>query len=125
MPVTDHLALQRQTCSRFHADFLESPPYSKLGLALASLAGQQPVNGLRLRPDPGTSGWFIWAGEHFSEAPDFFSPLHVVHLPKYCPAVIPYLGLPPGWRFLIAPGHEDAWFDPSLLADVAVHQADA
>lgn len=22
---------------------------------------------------------------------------------------------PPGWRFLIAPGHEDVWFDASLL----------
>ena len=24
-------------------------------------------------------------------------------------------GLPPGWRFLIAPGHEDVWYDGSLL----------
>ena len=25
------------------------------------------------------------------------------------------LGLGPGWRFLIAPGHEDVWFDANLL----------
>jgi hypothetical protein len=27
----------------------------------------------------------------------------------------PYLALPPGWRFLIAPDYEDVWFDESLL----------
>jgi hypothetical protein len=26
-----------------------------------------------------------------------------------------YLGLAPGWRFLIAPGYEDVWFDEILL----------
>ncbi|WP_434048948.1 MULTISPECIES: immunity protein Imm33 domain-containing protein [Sorangium] len=26
-----------------------------------------------------------------------------------------FLGLPPGWRFLIADEHEDVWKDPSLL----------
>jgi hypothetical protein len=25
------------------------------------------------------------------------------------------LGLPPGWRFLIAPGYLDVWYDASLL----------
>lgn len=32
-----------------------------------------------------------------------------------CPEVLPYLGLPPGWRFRIAPGHSDVWDDPELL----------
>ncbi len=30
--------------------------------------------------------------------------------------VLPYLGLPPGWRFLVAPGYVDVWEDPALLA---------
>ena len=47
--------------------------------------------------------------------PIFFVPLHVVHLDEWCPEVKKYLGLPPGWRFLIAEGHEDVWFDESLL----------
>jgi hypothetical protein len=29
--------------------------------------------------------------------------------------VFPYLALPPGWRFLLAPGYEDVWYDPTLL----------
>jgi hypothetical protein len=24
--------------------------------------------------------------------------------------------LGPGWRFLVAPGQEDVWFDPNLLS---------
>jgi len=50
-----------------------------------------------------------------SDDPDFFRPLHVEHVAEWCPEVQPYLALPPGWRFLIAPGHEDVWFDPALL----------
>ena len=46
---------------------------------------------------------------------DFFEPLHVEHLGDWCEAALPYLQLPPGYRFLLAPGHEDVWFDPSLL----------
>ena len=74
-----------------------------------------PLNGLRHLPEVGTTGWFIWAGESLSSDPEFFQPLHVQHLLDWCPDVIPYLGLPPGWRFLIAPGHEDVWFDQTLL----------
>lgn len=39
----------------------------------------------------------------------------VAHLRDHAPEVLPYLALPPGWRFLIAPGHEDVWFDEQLL----------
>ena len=30
-------------------------------------------------------------------------------------STLPYLGLAPGWRFLIAPGYEDVWYDEKLL----------
>ena len=51
----------------------------------------------------------------YSEAADFFEPLHVEHLAERLPEVLPYLALPPGWRFLVAPDHEDAGYDGSLL----------
>ncbi|WP_425328639.1 immunity protein Imm33 domain-containing protein [Rhizobium changzhiense] len=75
----------------------------------------QPINGLRHPPEAGTSGWFIWGGQEFSTASDFFKPLHIHHLQERCNAVLPYLALPPGWRFLIVPDYEDVWYDSSLL----------
>jgi hypothetical protein len=75
----------------------------------------KPVNGLRRPPEGGTSGWYIWAGEEFSYDPDFFVPLHVHHLDDWCPHVVKYLALPPGYRFLIADGYEDVWEDVTLL----------
>ena len=51
-----------------------------------------------------------------SEAPDFFSPLHVEHLAAHLPKVVEYLDLPPGYRFLIdGENYEDVWFDEKLL----------
>ncbi|WP_441294952.1 immunity protein Imm33 domain-containing protein [Massilia antarctica] len=32
-------------------------------------------------------------------------------------SVVPYLSLPPGYRFQIADGYEDVWFDPALLVE--------
>jgi hypothetical protein len=92
-----------------------APPDLTVGIAGNVRSGLQPVNGLRHPPDVGTTGWFIWAGEQLSDEPGFFVPLHVAHLAEWCPAVLPYPELPPGWRFLIAPEYEDVWEDPSLL----------
>jgi hypothetical protein len=75
-----------------------------------------PMNGLRHRPKGETSGWYLWAGEELRAEDDFFAPLHIAHLSKWRPEALPYLALPPGWRFLIAPGYEDLWYDEALLA---------
>ena len=103
-------------CERFGqtADFPTAD--SKCGVAANVGTGQVPLNGLRHPPDDGTSGWFLWAGETWSDAADFFQPLHYWHLSERAPSILPYLALPPGWRFLIADGYEDVWFDSSLLA---------
>ena len=75
-----------------------------------------PINGLRHPPESGGSGWFIWTGGEIDQADGtFFQPMHLAHVGSAYPAVVPYLALPPGWRFLIAPDHEDVWFDGSLL----------
>lgn len=91
-----------------------APDEEKVGVARNVKSGQSPINGVRCRPESGTTGWYLWAGEMMSDAPDFFVPLHVSHLEEWCPDVLPYLELPPGWRFLIAPDHEDVWFDPDV-----------
>lgn len=74
-----------------------------------------PLNGLRHPPAGDTSGWYIWAGEAMPKEPDSFVPLHVEHVGAWCPDIEKYLALPPGWRFLIAPGYADVWFDPALV----------
>jgi hypothetical protein len=106
---------QAEVCGRYGAQPFPTPDDLKVGIASNVRDGVQPLNGLRCRPEGDTSGWYIWAGEERSNAPDFFTPLHIHHLAAWCPAVIPYLLLPPGWRFLIAPGYEDVWFDERLL----------
>ena len=73
-------------------------------------------NGLRHPVEGTTCGWYLWAGEgELDQSPDYFQPVHVEHLRERCPEILPYLGLPPGWRFLIAPGYSDVWDDPGLL----------
>jgi hypothetical protein len=106
---------QRNLCKRYGADFTPSDDICKIGISESALGGELPLNGLRHRPESGTTGWFIWSGK-WSSDPDFFKPLHLYHLVEDCPAALPFLALPPGWRFLVAPGYEDVWFDSSLLA---------
>jgi hypothetical protein len=105
--------------ARLLARFNVNPPASPEAIVRNVREGVLPINGHRHAPIGETTGWYIWAGGEMSDAPDFFVPLHVAHLAVWCPDVLPFLGLPPGWRFQIAPGHEDVWEDRSLL-DVEV-----
>ena len=106
---------QLKICKKFEAPFVEAPFNLKLGISLNVRDGVLPINGLRHSPEGDTCGWYIWAGEEFSDDPDFFVPLHVEHLKEWCPLVIKYLGLAPGWRFLVTPKYEDVCEDRNLL----------
>lgn len=106
---------QRALCQRLNTDFVPSLPHMKAGVSDNVRSGTMPINGLRHPPTKDTSGWYIWAGEVLSDAPDFFLPLHLEHISEWCPFIEKFLGLPPGWRFLAAEGYEDAWFDETLL----------
>ena len=108
-------ALQRRTCQDHGAEFLPTSSDSKVGVAANVLPASEIINGLRHPPSDGTCGWYIWAGEELHSQDDFFEPIHVEHLIERCPAVLKYLGLAPGWRFLLAKDYEDVWFDPALL----------
>ncbi|HLL01456.1 MAG TPA: hypothetical protein VK539_12775 [Myxococcaceae bacterium] len=106
---------QHEVCRRHATAFVDAPRILKVGIAKNVRSGLRPINGLRHPPEGDTTGWYIWAGGEISADSDFFVPLHVEHLADWCPEVIPFMGLPPGWRFMIADGHEDVWEDTSLL----------
>jgi len=105
---------QRDYCAKLSHDCFPASLDSKLGFALQT-QGQVPINGLRHPPEGDTSGWYLWCGETLSQEPDFFSAIHVSHVSEICPEVIKFLGLPPGYRFLVAGDYEDVWYDPELL----------
>lgn len=107
---------QLAVLSRLGLTPVDVDPHSKVGVSI-NLKERHvwPVNGLRHPPEGDMSGWYLWAGEDLPSDPQFFVPLHASHLAQWRPEVVPYLLLPPGWRFLIAPRHEDVWQDPSLL----------
>jgi hypothetical protein len=108
-------AAQRAVCQTYGMPFVRAPGHLKVGIARNVRDGLLPLNGLRHPPEGDTTGWYIWAGEELPADPDFFVPLHVDHLAEWCPDAIRYLGLPPGWRFLVAGDYEDVWYDASLL----------
>src|SRR5258708_38994441 len=93
---------QRLVCQRFSADFIPRKKDSKVGIALPTIK-HAPLNALRLIPEGDTC------------SPNFFQPLHIEHLSKYAPNLLPYLGLAPGWRVLLATDIEDVWYDNDLL----------
>jgi hypothetical protein len=110
------LMIQESICRKYNAAFLEPDGDKIVGVA-GSLDGSViPLNGLRHPQTGTTSGWYIWAGE-YSAKKDFFKPMHLKHLIELYPDVAPYLGLPPGWRFLVDTGqaYEDVWQDDDLL----------
>jgi hypothetical protein len=115
MSTSNEMQQQRDVCDRYKVEFVPAPRHLKVGIAQNVREGILPINGLRHPPAGDTTGWYIWAGEEMSDDPDFFAPLHVEHLVEWCPDAVRFLGLPPGWRFLVAGDYEDVWQDQSLL----------
>lgn len=105
---------QRALCARIGAAFTPVDWNLKLGI-VPNFATMHPANGLRHPAEATTCGWFLWSGEELKDDAGFFESMHAYHVRERFPFVATYLALPPGWRFLIAPGHEDVWFDEQLL----------
>jgi len=105
---------QQDVCASYGSCFAPPNPEEKLGVALNTL-GTLPLNALRHPAEAGTCGWFIWGGTSVPQDPEFFQPLHVHHLVRHCPQLIPFLALSPGWRVLLAPGQTEVWYDVGLL----------
>ena len=105
---------QRNTCSKYRANYCPSPQESIIGISSQMKNGEQPIHGLRHPLIAGTTGWYIWAGD-YSDDPNFFKPIHTKHLYDLYPDVLKFLGLPPGWRFLLTEDYEDVWYDGELL----------
>jgi len=110
---------QIRLCQKYQADYWALDLDSKIGVSMNLLSGELPINGLRHRPEGDTNGWYLWAGEVPQPDADFFQPLHARHLIEKSPRLLRYLGLPPGWRFLIAREYEDIWYDETLTAESA------
>jgi hypothetical protein len=101
-------------CEHYGSAYVESHAMFKIGVSRNVRDRIFPVHGLRHPIEGTTTGWYIWAGD-FSDDPDFFVPLQITHLHEWCPEAIRFLGLAPGWRFMVAPDHEDVWEDTLLL----------
>ena len=113
--MSDLVLHQKELCLRFGAGYESLDLNLNLGVSENLLSGVLPLNGLRHPPERDTCGWYLWPGEELSEAPDFFQPWHVYHLVERRPDIAKYLGLAPGWRFMVASDYEDVWFDLRLL----------
>jgi hypothetical protein len=107
-------AQQRLVCARYGAAFAPPATGSRIGIALATL-DRQPLNGMRIAPHGTVCGWYLWGGGAPSSDADFYQPLCVEHLEDKCPAAVPFLALPPGWRFLTDGTYVDVWYDAGLL----------
>lgn len=108
---------QKEICKKYGVEFHSLDFSLTLGVANNYFEGVLPLNGLRILQENETCGWYLWAGEIFSEDSDFFKPLHAFHLIEKKPEILKYLALPKGWRFLVAGDYEDVWFDENLLTD--------
>ena len=102
--------IQRQVCATARAPFV-APDYSKLvWLGPSVPEGNRFVYGGRYAATSGWSGWSLMAAEQPKPPPTAIRSEHLRHLVSIREDLMPYLGLPVGWRFeLFADGSWHAW----------------
>src|SRR5262245_41769111 len=106
---------RRLICKKWGASYIPALEEQIIGVSKNIRQNAGPINGLRHPLVGKTCGWYIWLGGEIPLDDDFFEPLHVKHVAECRPEVSRFLGLAPGWRFLLASDYEDVWFDKSLL----------
>lgn len=84
---------QSEVCARFGTDRVAA------ALDLNSVVSENIVNGASFKTEtwplhgcrhlatPTTTGWYVWAGE-WSDAADYFKPVHTAHLEIWCPDAV-------------------------------------
>lgn len=99
---------QKRICAKYRVEVFPCDSKERAGVAVATLKSE-PLYGVRKKNEDGTASWYIWGGP-YSEAIDSYQPLCVGHLDDLIPNVLPYLALPPGYKFIIdRKGFEDVW----------------
>jgi hypothetical protein len=107
--------LQRRICKAYGAEYTPPISGSKVGIALQTM-GRTPIQATRTPPTDTTCGWYIYAGDQWSDDPAFYQGLCVEHLAEYCKFALPFLALPPGWWFHTdGKGQYRAEYDAELL----------
>ncbi|MDR6182129.1 immunity protein Imm33 domain-containing protein [Asaia bogorensis] len=110
--------IQKNICKKYKSGFFPPLENDKIGISKNVREGARPLNGLRIKPEGDTSGWYIWGGMEMLDDDDFFLPLHYSHIPSWEKLIMPYLALAPGWRFLITETYEDVWFDSDTFRSI-------
>lgn len=87
---TSFIQEQMEKCSKYHTEYMPSELHHKIGIATNVQEKIEPIHGLRLKPVGDTTGRYIWAGE-YSDADDFFVPLHTAHVDEWDPKIKKYL----------------------------------
>ena len=105
---------QQNICFEHGSEYLPSKDEQVVGIALSTMMRGEPLHGLRHIPEAGTSGWYLWRGD-YREDESFFSPICASHICDHAAEGVKFLGLAPGFRFLVSGDYEDVWFDPKLL----------
>lgn len=108
------IAEQKLLCEEFGSRYIEVQGDDVVAVAVQTLK-QDPIVGLRNRPEPEQSvSWFLYGGE-LAEGEDAFETMTVRELQDILPQVLPYLALDVGFRFMIdGDDYEDVWKEGDL-----------
>ena len=105
----DFIEEQKLVCEEFDSAYIKVKEDDVVAVAKHTL-DQEPIVGLRNKPEPGEKvAWFIYGGE-LGEGEDFFETMTVKELEEILPDAIPFLALETGFRFMIdRDDYEDVW----------------
>ena len=106
---------QIQICERLKVTFVAAPADARIALSEPFDTESDVVQGLRRAATDKDAGWHIWTGNAEPDDIGFFNVMRVRDFAALSPAVAPYLGLAPGWRFSVGADTPKVWFDAAVL----------
>ena len=109
----DFIEEQKLVCEEFDSRYIKVNEDDVVAIAKQTL-NQEPIVGIRKKPDADQVSWFIYGGE-LQDSDAFFDIVTVKELEEIFPDALVYLALEEGFRFMIdADEYEDVWREGAL-----------
>lgn len=111
MDLVDIIEEQKLVCEQYGSAYRAMKLTDQVAIAIHTL-DQEPIIGLRKKPDPSDNvAWFIYGGE-LQEDENFFEIVDIEKLHDIFSEALAFLALDEGYRFMIDKDeYEDVWHE--------------
>ncbi len=107
---------QQECCEHYSSNYTPTELEQLVVISDGIYEGAVPVEGVRYPSPSHMTGWWLTTDNYNGDV-DTLQSVHFRHIVEKRPELAIYMGLKPGYRFLLGGKDEHVWFDEKVAND--------